>query len=244
MVTIPKFASSVILYRQPHIKGANPCDFEILLIQRARELKFLGGFHAFPGGKLEEEDSSERSIARCKGIDKSHAHQIIQDNKTTHQNENISIGFWIAGIRELFEEVGVLLAYNSDSMLIDLSKGDFKRKFKTYRKQLLTKELLFQEILEREELYYATDLLYYYQHFVTPDFSPIRYDARFFLAELPPDQPLEPYTGEIISTEWATPSSFLKRYRKKELKLIPPQYACLSKLRKVARIEPFLDSLA
>ena len=84
MVAIPRFASTVILYRLKENPEKNQCNFEVLLIQRSKEMKFLGGVHAFPGGKLEDEDYSEDSIARCRGINKLQAHRIIQDNKTYH----------------------------------------------------------------------------------------------------------------------------------------------------------------
>jgi 8-oxo-dGTP pyrophosphatase MutT (NUDIX family) len=243
MVAVPKYASTVILYRLVPAKETTPCGFEIFLIQRAKELKFLGGFHAFPGGKLEPDDYSAQSIARCNGVGKSHAHEVIQDNMTSEHSKDVSLGFWTAGIRELFEEVGILLAYDETGHLPDLSDPKVQGKFQTYQKRLIKKELLFREILEREDLFYATDLLHYFRHFITPDLSPIRYDTRFFLAELPPNQPINLHLGEITSAEWQPPASFLNQYRKREIKLIPPQYACISKLKKVTDIKHFCDSL-
>jgi len=244
MPAVPRFASTVILYRlKEGTDDSNKCDFEIFLIQRSRELKFLGGFHAFPGGKLEDEDILEKTIARCEGLDKNQAHQIILDKQTSHTDKNFSIGFWITGIREVFEETGILFAYDRDFELIRLNDPTHKEKFEVYRNKLLKNEILFSDLIETEDLFYALDKLHYFRHFITPDLSPIRYDTRFFLAEIPPHQTLGSTSSEIISSEWIDPTSAIKRYRKNIIKLIPPQYACISKLRKVADIRDFCTHL-
>ena len=204
MGVIPKFASSVIFYRFRDTDESSKGNFEILLIQRAKEIKFLGGVHAFPGGKLEAEDFTEKSLARCIGLKKDQAHQIILDKNTHHQNKNYSLGFWITGIREAFEEVGILFAYDKALNLLDLSDPEIQKKFETYRDKLLKNRILFYDIIEQEALYYAVDELHYFRHFITPEISPIRYDTRFFLAEIPPNQNIKPSTGEIISAEWVT----------------------------------------
>jgi len=244
MPAVPKFASTVILYRlNGTIAESNECQFEIFIIQRSTKLKFLGGFHAFPGGKQEAEDVLEKSLTRCRGFDRNHAHQIILDKYTSHQDKSISLGFWITGIREIFEEVGILFAYTRNSDLINLNNPALKEKFDAYRNQLLKNKIFFSEIMEKEDLFYAVDKLSYFRHFITPEVSPIRYDTRFFLAELPSEQSLGPTSSEIISSEWANPTAAIKRYRKKEIKLIPPQYSCISRLRKVTDIREFCNTL-
>lgn len=244
MTAVPKFASTVILYRlKERSISSTSCDFEIFLIQRSREMKFLGGFHAFPGGKLEEEDILENNLRRCKGLDKDQAHQIILNNQTSHTDKNLSLSFWITGIRELFEEIGILLVYDDKNAFLNLKDPANQVKFNEYRQKLLEKQILFFDIMEKEDLYYAVDKLHYFRHFITPELSPIRYDTRFFLAEFPPAQILRPTSSEIISSEWANPTSAIKRYRKKEIKLIPPQYSCLSSLRKITDIRGFCTSL-
>ncbi|NVM52066.1 MAG: hypothetical protein HWN66_00090 [Candidatus Helarchaeota archaeon] len=244
MPVAPKFASTVILYRlQSGTEDSNKCQFEVFLIQRSKKMRFLGGVHAFPGGKLEDEDIQEKNLARCKGFDKNRAHQMILDKNTFHQHRNYSLGFWITGIRELFEEVGILFAYDNKNSLLNLSDPKLQKKFEGYRNKLLEKKMVLSDIMAQEDLYYAVDKLHYFRHFITPELSPIRYDTRFFLAELPPNQTVKPTTTEIISSEWAKPSATLKRYRKKEIILIPPQHSCLSSLRKVADIRDFCKSL-
>jgi len=246
MVATPKFASAVILFKLLDNRAkieTNSSNFVVFLIQRSKAMKFLGGVHAFPGGKLEDDDFSEKSLGRCKGLDKTKAHQLILDNNTFHTNTNYSLGFWIAGIREVFEEIGILFAYDSHLKLVDFSHPAQKTKFEVYRNELLQNKIRFSEIIAQEDLFYAVDKLLYFNHFITPELSPIRYDTRFFLAELPLNQSIDMCSAEIISTEWDSPSQILEHYRKKEIKLIPPQYACISKLQKIADIKTFCEKL-
>ena len=246
MAVPPKFASAVILFKFISIDEniePNSCNFILFMIQRSKAMKFLAGVHAFPGGRLEEDDLSEENFARCKGFDKIKAHELILDNNTYHTDMNYSLGFWITGIREVFEEIGILFAYNQDLELVDLSNSTQKAKFEAYRNDLLQDKIRFSEIIAQEDLIYAIDKLFYFTHFITPELSPIRYDTRFFLAELPPNQTIQHNSSEIISTVWASPSELLKSYRKKEIKLIPPQYACLTKLQKVVDIKAFCEKL-
>ncbi len=81
----PKDASAVILLNQ---------DFtQVLWAQRNTELKFLGGWHAFPGGKLEASDV-EIKVENCADAERAK--------------------FIVCAVREIFEEVGILLKDKRD----------------------------------------------------------------------------------------------------------------------------------
>lgn len=246
MVSTPKFASAVILFKFKAKIAENETgsgDFTVFLIQRSKAMKFLGGVHAFPGGKLEEDDFTEKNLTRCKGLDKARAHQLILDKNTFHTDMNYSLGFWIAGIREVFEEIGILFAYDRHLNLVNFSDPAQKTKFEAYRNELLQDKIQFSEIIVQEDLFYAVDKLFYFNHFITPELSPIRYDTRFFLAEFPLNQSIGTCSTEIISMDWATPTKLLENYRNKKIKLIPPQYACLTKLQKIMDITAFCKNL-
>src|SRR5260221_6378102 len=87
----PKDAAAVILLR-PHTDPDNP---EVYLVKRSTKLAFLGGFHAFPGGQLEASDAEAR-VENC--------------------SDPQSAAMVSCGARELFEEVGVLLARGSRTL--------------------------------------------------------------------------------------------------------------------------------
>src|SRR5439155_1554659 len=62
----PKPAASVVLVR-PSPAGA-PEPIEVYMIRRQRSMKFLGGYYAFPGGKVDPADGSPGARARCRGL--------------------------------------------------------------------------------------------------------------------------------------------------------------------------------
>jgi len=62
----PKPAASVVLVRAA--SAGSPEPIEVYMIRRRRSMKFLGGYYAFPGGKVDPEDGSPAAVARCRGL--------------------------------------------------------------------------------------------------------------------------------------------------------------------------------
>ena len=71
-LVVPGKASTVILAR-PGAGGG----FEVLMTRRSSHLKVLAGFLVFPGGAVEEDDWSEKMLARCRGLSPSEAQRIL-----------------------------------------------------------------------------------------------------------------------------------------------------------------------
>jgi len=94
----PKPAASVVLVRPG---SAQPV--ELYMIRRRAGMRFLGGFYAFPGGKVAAADAV--ALARCRGLAPEAAGE-----RLGNQEGVPSLAFWVAAIRELFEETGVLMA--------------------------------------------------------------------------------------------------------------------------------------
>ncbi|MHA1380145.1 MAG: NUDIX hydrolase [Candidatus Helarchaeota archaeon] len=234
MEIVPRFAATVIVFRDCDATE-DDSDFEVLMIKRSENQKFLGGYHAFPGGKLEEEDYSDNILSRCGGLGLEQAYNILYDQRTFFTDKRIALGFWITAIRELFEEMGILLVYKNGN-LINLSSSKIKKYFEDYRIQIMNGKGTFHKIMEREDLVYAVDKLRYFRHFITPPIMPRRYDTRFFIAKLPQGQDLKPFDKEIASFDWMTPKKALRKFRKREIKIIAPQFACLKALKKVENI--------
>ena len=68
---------------------------KVLLAQRNPKLSFLGGWHAFSGGKLDQGDA-EITVKNCQDIELER--------------------FIVCAVRELFEEIGVLIVRNGDKL--------------------------------------------------------------------------------------------------------------------------------
>jgi 8-oxo-dGTP pyrophosphatase MutT (NUDIX family) len=119
----------------------------------------------------------------------------------------------VAAVRELFEEAGVLLADRS-------LPADRQRE---WRRRLLVGETSFAALLAEEKL--APDLtrLHPWSRWVTPSFEPKRFDAQFFVAELPPDQIPSFDEQETVEEVWVAPATALARQDQGTLPLPPPQ---------------------
>ena len=88
---VPKDAAAVILLRQ----DTDPQNPEIYWVKRSDKLAFLGGYHAFPGGQIDAGDAE---------VDVRNA-------------PNPETAAMISGAaRELFEELGVLVARGGDAL--------------------------------------------------------------------------------------------------------------------------------
>src|SRR5260221_9862233 len=90
----PRPATTVLLLR-PSKAGDAGSPLEVFMVVRHHQIDAFSGALVFPGGKLENADGDPRLKVRCGGADTISAGELK---------------FRIAGVREAFEECGVLLA--------------------------------------------------------------------------------------------------------------------------------------
>src|SRR5213082_437380 len=90
----PRPATTVLLLR-PSKAGDADSPLEVFMVVRHHKIDAFSGALVFPGGKLEDADGDAKLRARCAGVDKIHDEELK---------------FRIAGVREAFEECGILLA--------------------------------------------------------------------------------------------------------------------------------------
>ena len=97
-----------------------PRGLEVLMMQRSHSLRFMPGAYVFPGGALDPADGSAEMQAMCAGLEDSAASRVLGI-------EGGGLAYWVAAIREAFEEAGVLLAYDRAGSIVDLdgSAGRF-----------------------------------------------------------------------------------------------------------------------
>ena len=74
------------------------------MIRRKKGMRFLGGFYAFPGGKVDAADAAPAVLARCHGLGVDDAGSIFPGS-----HDHPALAFWVAAVRELVEETGVFL---------------------------------------------------------------------------------------------------------------------------------------
>ena len=194
------------------LRDANP-GVEVLLTQRHRANKFAGGDFVFPGGKVEPDDNPDDAVAWCTGLDPARAAARIgaSDART-------AIGYWIGVIRETFEEVGILLAYDA--------AGQYARvdtlRFGEYRAACQTENQAFWTMIRTENLKLATDRLVFFAHWITPEESPFRYDTHFFAAPLPDGQVPVADDHEVVDMRWLSPRGAIDAFERGEISLRNP----------------------
>ena len=145
--------------------------WELLLMRRPRGADFAPGAYVFPGGTVHRDDAIAGDEIR------------------------------MAAVRELFEEVGILLA-RSVHRLADADDCDRVR-------ELVAAGSTFHAALETGGLEPAFDELALFARWVTPSPMSRRYDARFYLARSPADQSIHPQEGEVTDWLWITPQQAL-----------------------------------
>jgi len=191
----PRDASAVILLNQDESK--------VLWAQRNPKISFLGGFHAFPGGKTDEGDA-QISVKNC--VDKDLER------------------FIVSAVRELFEEAGVLLVRGGEK----LTKGQRV----SLHDDLISNRSSFAEILTDWNLWIDAEDFFYTGHWTTPKFSPVRFKTRFFIAKCPPKQTPYAAISEMQNVEFIAPQDALKRWANSEVLIAPPVLISLQELAK------------
>jgi len=216
----PRQAATVILLRRAEANG-----FEVFLTRRPDGMPFLGGMYCYPGGSVTREDFSAAMIQRCAGLPGEAARRIVGAEFSPRE----ATGFWVAAIRELFEEVGVLLAVTASGAPFTINHLEANRLADLHR-ALLEKSLTFPALFEIQELYCDLASLAYFSHWQTPAQIAMRFDTRFFVAALPDDQaPLES-SYEVAHSLWLTPEQAMDRHERGELPMIFPTFASLRTL--------------
>jgi 8-oxo-dGTP pyrophosphatase MutT (NUDIX family) len=178
-----------------------PRGLEVLMLQRSQSLAFMPGVYVFPGGALDRGDDAPELHALCAGQDDSAASRALGVARG-------GLAYWIAAIREAFEEAGILLAYDASGRYVSLG-GAAAERFRAHRQALERNHGAFAALARSEGLRLATDRLLYFGHWITPVGVPRRFDTRFFLAVAPEGQEAQHDNHETIAHAWVQPREAL-----------------------------------
>jgi len=211
---------------------------QVLMVRRNLRSDFVGGAFVFPGGGVDADDSGSDVEARCAGRNDDEASELLGIPSG-------GLAYWVAALRECFEEAGLLLAYRqqSDEFLSLAGPRDAAR-FAKHRHALNTGDRRFLDVCAEEELCLAVDRVHYFAHWITPAGAPRRYDTRFFVAAAPPDQTPAHDEGETIDAQWVRPADALARHRDGEIELIFPTIRSLQAIGRFATAGELLAAAA
>lgn len=201
------------------------------MIRRNSKMRFLGGYYAFPGGKLDATDAAPESLARCLGLTVAAAQRVLPSAGGIP-----ALAFWVAAMRELFEETGVLMASDGDGRPLDPRDPEVASRIERCRKALMAGEGALGDLLAGEGWFFNPQPLRYLSHFITPASSPIRFTARFFLSPLPEGQAPRLFAEETSEGFWIAPREGYGRFQAGEMAMAEPaEYA----LRYLAQFDSF-----
>jgi len=208
----PRDSATIILLRD----GAD--GLEVFMLERHLRSDFAGGAYVFPGGTIDERDTDPAAMSFLDGE---------VDGEPS---------FYLCAIRETFEEAGVLLARH-DGAPVKLDD-----RFAEYRRELAGRGGSLAAFAEREGLRFAGDLMHYFSRWVTPEFAPKRYDARFFVAAMPDGQDPLHDDVETTASTWIRPADAIAQAREGSFSIIFPTRKTLETLSTFATAKDVIAS--
>ena len=228
---------------QPHVKprpaatiilARNSADgVEVLMMQRTTAVDFATGMHVFPGGAVDPTDHHPEIASVCVDLGDVRASRMLGI-------EQGGLAYWIAAIRECFEESGLMLGYRAERELVRLQGEDADRLAKL-RLEMAQNKLTFADILKAEQFRAATDRIAYYSHWITQAGRPKRYDTRFFVAQAPEGQTAEQDNHETVGQVWVRPEQAIEMNKAGTIELMFPTIKTLESLTPFKEVEERLE---
>ena len=207
----PVPAATVVLARD------GDAGLEVLLLKRHRASGFVPGAYVFPGGRVDEADADAEAVARFDGLPA----PLRPDAP-----------YWVAAVREAFEETGVLLGVRADQTA-----------FAAWREKLLNDETTIGAMLAQLDLRLDLRRMIELAHWITPIAEPRRYDTRFFLAAPLGGAEVRIDEREMTDAVWLPPAEALRRFRAGKLPMVFPTVHTLEKLSEFRTATQALEAL-
>jgi len=201
----PRPAATVLAVRD------GPAGFEVLMVRRNLRSDFVGGAYVFPGGAV---DAADAAVERVVGPD---------DTELSAQLGLVSgaRAYFVAALRELFEEAGLLVACDDERRPAALV-GEAATRLVAVRGELNDGHGILNDLLAREGLWLDLRGLAYLAHWVTPVGPPRRFDTRFFVLVAPPGQLAVHDDAETVAAVWIRPRDALSAQARGEYEMIFP----------------------
>jgi 8-oxo-dGTP pyrophosphatase MutT (NUDIX family) len=219
-------AATVVVLRD---SSAGP---EIFMVRRHHSVAFMAGAHVFPGGRVDAGDH-DADPRWCDGISEA-------TDQLSELPEAVALAYHVAAARELFEEAGVLLARSRRGEFVSLAGADIHDRFMIDRHDVHDGRRTLRAIVEEEQLRLALDALVAFAHWVTPPVDTRRFDTRFFVARVPPEQTPAHESAESTESIWITAAAALAAAASDDIILPPPTWATLRELEPFTSVDEVL----
>jgi 8-oxo-dGTP pyrophosphatase MutT (NUDIX family) len=221
ILTPPLQAATTVLLRDA------PAGLEVFLVKRHGLSDVLGGAYVFPGGKLDASDAELDTALHLDAADQA-LHAALGEPDTAVSQAK---GLFVAGLREAFEESGVLFAQGGNKAMTEKAM------------ELMQQGMKFNQILAELSLRLNTQVLVPWSRWITPKIASVsskRFDTRFFVAALPPEQVASHDNHETTESVWLAPRTALEQYWRREIELAPPQIMSLAHLSRHSSVQTVL----
>ena len=222
---------------------------EVLLLHRTRSAGFVPGAYVFPGGRVDRSDADENLAARLDGLDVDVAARRLGLPGDTSEAgrpgaaaaDPPALAYYLAALREAFEETGILVARRLDGTAPPAAREDAR--VDALRDALLEGEVSFAAVLERLGCRLDGAAVEYLAHWITPVVEPRRYDTRFFAAKVRPGVHPVVDAREMTDAIWIDPDEALRRCREGTLPMVFPTIRTLEDLSAFASVDAILEDL-
>ena len=193
-------ASTVMLLRDAP-------DLQVLMVRRNYNIDFVSGAMVFPGGKVSGDDRDPGWQDHAAGWD-----SVAEEERALR----------IAAIREVFEEVGLLICRGTAPTP--------EAKTPEIRKAIDAGQASFLAHCRAYGLTLDLTALTLFSRWRTPPVAPKRFDTFFYLASVPADQVAAADGRETLDAEWLRPESALDMAARGEREIVFPTRINLKRL--------------
>ena len=228
VLPVPRLSATMIVVREA--SGAN--GMEVMAIKRSQNLRVLPGFTVFPGGVMDEMD-----VYAAKALTESGIHltpPTFEMLEAEFKGQVISrdalyVSLFAAGARELLEETGIYMG----------SGRVEKEQIASIRSALLHGQgSEWIDLFQSESSWYP---FRYVGRRVTPKQVKHRFDAHFFIVEVPQDKVATPSPDEVETVIWSTPGALLSGFQNDYFHMAPPTVDALLTLDQHPSLEALME---
>jgi 8-oxo-dGTP pyrophosphatase MutT (NUDIX family) len=224
-------------------------SLEVFMLRRSEASHFAPDVYVFPGGTVDENDYSERALARARGIDDLTLQRQFRAQPAPTFPAPFgtpprlkAAGLLVAAVRELYEEAGVLLACDERGKpLSDADLAPHRARLHDARAVVQRGDLPFYELLEQIGAYANAAALALFSHWITPPPFQRRYDAHFFLAEASPNQAAVADAYETHDGVWISPKDALEQCEAGTFRMVYPTIKHIERLAKFDSTRALFD---
>ncbi|MDX1493074.1 MAG: hypothetical protein R3253_03300, partial [Longimicrobiales bacterium] len=139
-----------------------------------------------------------------------------------------AVAFYVAALREAFEETGILVGERPDGSPPATALDD--PEVDAVREELMLDRIDFAQALDGVGCRVDGDRVEYIAHWITPTPEPRRYDTRFFAAVVPPGTRAIVDPREMTEALWIGPGAALARCDDGDLPMVFPTIKTLEQL--------------